>query len=234
VTLPTFLRRFGLILILAALLSGAVASGAWRWLSLSALQAHHAQLRHLVAASPLISAAAFVAAFVLVVAACLPGPGLMMTVGGYLFGPVVGGALSLVACIAGSTLAFLACRSAFADLIARAGGPRVRELEQALDRNAFSYLLSLKLLPIAPMFVGNVAAGMAGVRLSALIAATALGSAPVCFILAGLGAGLSGLLDHGGVLNPRLFARPDVIGPLLALSLLSLASVAWRALRRRS
>jgi uncharacterized membrane protein YdjX (TVP38/TMEM64 family) len=233
VTLAGFVKRFGLLMIVAALIVGAVSTGAWRWVSPDALQAHHADLRRLVAGHPGFAAAGFFVAFLTVIVACIPGPGLMMVASGDLFGPVLGGALSLAACIAGSAVVFLACRSAFADTIARRAGSRVRDLEQALNRDAFSYLTTLKLFPLLPFCAPNIAAGLAGVRLSALVAATALGNAPVCFILAGLGSGLGRALDHGGPISARLFARPEVIFPLLGLSMLAVASLAWRILRRR-
>jgi uncharacterized membrane protein YdjX (TVP38/TMEM64 family) len=233
VTAADFVKRFGLLLIVAALILGAVSTGAWRWLSLASLQAHHAELRRLVAEQPALAAGGFFVAFVTVVTACIPGPGLMMVASGYLFGPVLGAVLSLAACIAGSSVVFLACRSAFADAIAGRAGPKVRQLEQTLTRDAFSYLTTLKLIPLLPFFAPNVAAGLAGVRLSSLIAATALGNAPLCLILAWLGMGLGRIVDHGGPISARLFARPEVIFPLLGLSMLAVASVAWRILRRR-
>jgi uncharacterized membrane protein YdjX (TVP38/TMEM64 family) len=230
--LASFLRRFGLLAVLLILLAAAVASGAWRWFSFDALEAHHAQLRHLVAALPLASGAGFVALFVAVIAACIPGPGLMMIVSGYLFGPLIGGALSLSACVAGSLLVAAACRSAFADWVARDSGPRLRAVEQALSANAYSYLVSLKLIPVVPMFVTNIAAGLAGVRLGAVAAATAIGSAPACFIFAGLGAGFGRAIDFGAHLDRHLLERPDVLAPLIGLSVLSLAALAWRIARR--
>jgi uncharacterized membrane protein YdjX (TVP38/TMEM64 family) len=232
VSLRRFLRRFGLLAILLALLAAALTSGAWRWFSFDSLEAHHAQLRLLVAHRPLASAAGFLALFVAVVAACIPGPGLMMIVGGYLFGPMVGGALGLTACVAGSVLVAAACRTAFADWVARGSGPGLKAVERGLSANAFSYLVGFKLIPIVPMFVTNIAAGLAGVRLGAVIAATAIGSAPACFIFAGLGAGLGHGLDRGQRLDHRLLERPDVLAPLIGLSVLALAALAWRIARR--
>jgi len=228
-----FARRFGLILLILALVVAFVATGAWRLVSLEQLQRHHAALGHFVRQHRWFSPAAYLCVFIMVVAACVPGPGLMCTVSGYLFGTVLGGLVNLTACVAGSAVVFLACRSAFADTIAKRGGARVREIERALKRNAFSYLLTLKLMPILPFSVPNIAAGLAGVRLSAVIWASALGSAPVCFILASLGAGLGRFLDRGVTPSLHLFQRPDVYGPLVALSLLSVAGLAWRLIRRR-
>jgi uncharacterized membrane protein YdjX (TVP38/TMEM64 family) len=206
--------RYGLIVVVGLLIVAILASGAWRLLSFHQLQAHHLQLQAFVARSPIESAATFYFADLAVVVACIPGPGLMSTVSGYLFGAVVGGLLSLAACVTGSVFVYLACRSAFAEMILRRGGPRVRALKEALDRNAFSYLLTLKLMPMTPYFLPNVAAGLAGVR------------------LASLGDGLSRAIDRGASPGHHLFDRPGVLGPLIGLTLLSAASVAWRVLRR--
>jgi hypothetical protein len=61
-----------------------------------------------------------------------------------------------------------------------------------------------------------------------------VGSAPVSFILAGLGAGLGGLFDAGVKVDARLFAKPQIVAPLVGLALLSAVSIAWRAARKAS
>jgi uncharacterized membrane protein YdjX (TVP38/TMEM64 family) len=228
-----FLRRYGLIVTIGALLAGAVASGAWRWFSVGELQAHHAALRAMVAARPLASLALFIVVDAAVISACIPGPGLMATASGYLFGAVLGGLASLAASVIGSSIVCLACRSAFADTLARRGGPMIRRLETSLSRNTFSWLVTVKLVPVLPFFAPNVAAGLAGVRLRVLVAATLVGSAPVCFILAGLGSGLSRALDRGAALDPRLFQSPGVLLPLGLLAFLALASLGVRLVLAR-
>ena len=131
-------------------------------------------------------------------------------------------------------IVYAAVRSAFAEAVTRRSGPRLRAMEAALRRDAFGYLLSLKLMPVAPFPLANIAAGLAGVRPTALLFASLLGSAPLCFIFAGLGASLSRALDSGAPLGHRLLQqRPDVIWPLAGLTLLSAVGLAWR-LRRRS
>jgi uncharacterized membrane protein YdjX (TVP38/TMEM64 family) len=92
VTAAAFVRRFGLLLVVGALLAAALATGAWRWVSLESLRAHHAQLQAFVAFDPALSVAAFFGAFVAVITACIPGPRLVMIASGYLFGPWLGAA----------------------------------------------------------------------------------------------------------------------------------------------
>jgi uncharacterized membrane protein YdjX (TVP38/TMEM64 family) len=107
------------------------------------------------------------------------------------------------------------------------------KIEQGFSRDAFSYLLALRLMPVAPFFVVNIAAGLARVRLAAFVAATVIGAAPSAFIFATLGAGLGGVLRRHGQLGAQLLLQPQIAGPLTALAALSLAPPAWRLWKRR-
>src|SRR3569832_2201015 len=113
------LKRYGPMALIAALFVAAIASGTWRHLSLNELQSHHAALAAYVRAHPLISLGAYFALYCLVVIACTPGPSVMSLAGGYLFGALIGGGAALAACVAGSTVVFLACRTAFGDWAAK-------------------------------------------------------------------------------------------------------------------
>lgn len=226
------IRRYGPLLLVAAVVAAMVASGAWRLVSLETLQRHHAELRALVQTRWAESLAVFFLVCLTVAVACLPGPGLLCLAGGYLFGAPAGGATGLAAAVVGSMIVYAAARNAFAAAIARRSGPRLRALEAALRSDAFGYLLALKLMPFAPFPLANIAAGLAGVRPAALFWASALGGAPLAFIYAGLGASLSRALESGVPLDRRLLERPDVLWPVGGLVALSLAAFAWRLLRR--
>ena len=225
--------RFLPLLLIGALFVGLAASGELRWLSLSDLANHREALAGFVQRHPVASLAGYVGAFVLVIVACVPGASVATVAGGLLFGPVIGGAAALAGLLIGSAIVFLACRTAFGDWAARHAGPTVARLEAGFSRDAFSYLLALRLMPIAPVFMVNLAAGLVRVRLSTLVGATIVGSAPSSFIFAGLGAGLGRVL-HGHVrADLSLLLRPDVALPLTALAILALSPVAWRLRRAR-
>ncbi len=232
-TLGGAIRRYGLIALVLGLLVAAVASGAWRHLTLGELASHRVALTHYVAAHPVLSVVIYVAVYTAVVVACIPGPGAMTTAGGFLFGTVVGGLAALTACTLGSAIVFLACRTAFGDWAMQRAGPGLKRIEAGFAKDAFSYLLTLRLIPMVPFFATNVAAGLARVRLSTLVGATLLGTSPVCFVFAGLGAGLGGVFDSGARLDMSLLEQPRIILPLVGLALLASGPIAWRLWRRR-
>jgi uncharacterized membrane protein YdjX (TVP38/TMEM64 family) len=225
-------KRYGLFALVAALFVIAIASGAWRHLSLHDLRDHRQALTAFVAAHPILSLGAYFGLYVVVVIACTPGPGAMSLAGGFLFGTWIGGAAALASCVVGSTIVFLACRTAFGDWAAQRTSPRIRAFQAGFSRNAFNYVLTLRLLPVMPLSATTIAAGLGGAPLSALVLGTLIGSAPVSFIFAGLGAGLGELFNHGQKIDMSLFERPQIVLPLVGLTLMSAAPLVWRLSRR--
>jgi uncharacterized membrane protein YdjX (TVP38/TMEM64 family) len=225
--------RLAPIALIAALFALLIASGAWRRLSLASLAEHRAQLLHFVAAHPYASVAAYLGVYVLVIVACAPGPAVLTIAGGFLFGPVLGGSAALASLVVGAVIVFGACRTAFGDWAAHRAGPTVARIEAGFSRDAFAYLLALRLMPVAPFFMVNLAAGLARVRLSSFVLATLIGSAPSAFIFAALGSGLGGMFRRHARLGANLLLQPQIAGPLTALAALSLAAPAWRLWRAR-
>jgi uncharacterized membrane protein YdjX (TVP38/TMEM64 family) len=229
---PAWLRLLPLALI-AALFVALIASGALKALSLASLERHREELTGFVTLHPIASVAAFFGVYLLVVIACAPGPAVLTVASGFLFGPLLGGSVTLVALVSGGSIVFLACRTAFGDWAAHRAGPIIARIEAGFARNALAYLLALRLMPVAPFFAVNLAAGLARVRLGAFVLATVVGSAPSAFIFASLGAGLSGLFKRHAKLGVELALRPDIALPLVALALLALAPPLWRLWRGR-
>jgi uncharacterized membrane protein YdjX (TVP38/TMEM64 family) len=228
---PRRWARFLPIFIIGALFAGVIASGELRRLSLGDLSANGPALIAFVMRHPRASLALYLGLYVLIVVACVPGPSVMSIAGGFLFGPLIGGLAGLASCVVGAVIVFLACRTAFGDWAARRAGPTIARIEAGFSRDAFAYLLALRLMPIAPFFLVNLAAGLARVRLSRFALATLIGTAPASFVFAGLGAGLGRLMGHK--LDASALLRPEVLAPLTGLAILSLAAPAWRLWRSR-
>ena len=230
---PRSWARFAPIAVIAVLFAGLLLSGELRRLSLTDLEQHRQTLTAFVDHHRLASVAIYLGLFILVVVACVPGPSVMSIAGGFLFGPLVGGAAALASCVSGSIVVFLACRTAFGDWAARRAGPTIARIEAGFSRDALAYLLALRLMPVAPFFLVNLSAGLARIRLSTFAIATLVGVTPSSFIFAGLGAGLSRMIRANTALDARLLLRPDVALPLTGLAILSMAPPLWRLWRAR-
>jgi uncharacterized membrane protein YdjX (TVP38/TMEM64 family) len=219
--------------VIAALFVALIGSGALKRLSLASLAAHRAELHHFVARHPFESLAAYLGVYVLVIVSCAPGLSVLTLAGGFLFGPFFGGLAALAALNIGAAVVFLACRTAFGDWAASRAGATMARIEAGFARDAFSYLLALRLMPVAPFFMVNIAAGLAQVRLPTFLLATLIGSAPSAFIFASLGSGLERIFHRHARLDASLVLNPTVAPALAALAALSLAPPAWRLWRAR-
>jgi uncharacterized membrane protein YdjX (TVP38/TMEM64 family) len=153
--------------------------------------------------------------------------------GGLLFGTLAGGALAVTGATTGAVLLFLIARSAFAGAMASRGGAALTKLRDDLQRNGFSYMLALRLIPVVPFWLVNLAAALCGMRLGQFATATFIGIIPATFVIASFGAGVGGVLARGERPDLGLLVSWPVLGPLVALAMLSLTPVIWRKWRTR-
>src|SRR3954470_24928735 len=86
------------------------ASGATHYLSLDALSENRMKLLSFVEAHGVTAAAVFVAIYVAAVALSLPGAVWLSIAGGFLFGPVLGTGLNVIAATIGATIVFVLAR----------------------------------------------------------------------------------------------------------------------------
>ncbi|WP_137124933.1 TVP38/TMEM64 family protein [Roseomonas sp. HF4] len=228
----TALARFWPLILLAALLGLAWASGATRLLSFEALAEHRATLVGWVAARPALAAGAYVAAYVAVVALSLPGGAVMTLAGGFLFGALLGTALTVVGATLGACALFLAARTALAPFVAGRAAGLLDKVRPGLERDGFFYLLTLRLIPVVPFWLANLAPALVGMPFAPYAAATAIGIIPGTAVFSGIGAGLGEIFAAGGRPDLSVIFSPAILLPLLGLAGLSLLGAWWRNRKR--
>ena len=200
-------------------------------LSLAALAGHRKTLATLVAAKPVAAALLYLATYAGAIAVAVPAGPVLTMAGGLLFGPWLGTALATIAATTGACVLFVAVRAMLAPMMARRAGGLVERLRPGLERDGVWYLLSLRLLPIVPYWLGTIAPALVGMRLLPFATGTALGILPGTAVFASLGAGLDEIFAQGETPDLSAVLSPAVLLPLLGLALLSLVTAWWR--RRR-
>ena len=219
-------------LVLAALAAFAIIrwSGLGEILSLETLRTHREALAGWVGGNVVVASLAYVAAYVAAVGFSLPGAVFLTLAGGFLFGAALGTLLTVTGATIGATLVFLFAKAIFgANALDRFGAPAAR-LADGIRRNAASYLLVLRLVPLFPFFLVNLVPAFVGVTLPVYVATTFFGIIPGTAVFSLAGAGLGAVLDQGGVLTPGAILTPEIVAGLLGLAALSLAAI---PLRRR-
>ncbi|OAI02328.1 hypothetical protein A1353_16175 [Methylomonas methanica] len=152
-------------------------------------------------------------AYALSTALSLPGGTVLSLLLGFLFGRWVGTGLILLAATLGATAVFWLARYLLADWARERlqGHALSQKLMAGFQEDAFNYLLFLRLVPLFPFWLVNLAPAFTQVSLRTYVITTFIGILPGSFIFANLGQSLGGIesLDE-------LFSRQT----LLALSLL--------------
>lgn len=221
-----------------------LASGVHRFASLDQLLASRAWLAAAVAENPARAMATAWLVYVTCVVVSIPASLFLTMMCGFLFGMVTGAAIAVAAATAGAVIVFSIGRWAAADLLARRAGPRLSGLADGFRRDAFGYVAVLRLLPVFPFWLTNLAPAVFGVRLRTFALATLIGLTPGALVYAATGAAMDDVvaahqaakaacLAASGVtcddaLSFTAFVTPKTMAGLAALAAFALASVALR------
>lgn len=170
----------------------------------------------------------FILAYVTQTAFSLPGATLMTLTGGFLFGSLWAALYVNIGATAGATLAFWAARYLFRGWVEQRFGNRLAAFQEGFRQNAFTYLLTLRLIPLFPFFLVNLLSGLTRVKGGTYVAATALGIIPGSLAYTFAGRQLSTINSLADLASPRLFLA------FTALGLLFLMPVVYRKYIRPS
>lgn len=228
------LKRWLPLALLGSVIAGIFAFGLNDYLNLETLRENRAALKALVEAHAAVASIGFVLIYAVVVAASLPGATVMTLAGGFLFGVWLGTALNVVGATVGATLLFLVARSAVGDGLRERAGPFVKRMEEGFRRDAFNYLLFLRLVPVFPFWVVNLVPAFLGMRLIPYVIATLIGIIPGGVVYTAFGAGLGDLFDAGAEANLKDVFTPTIILALVGLGVLALVPIAVRRWRERA
>ncbi|WP_099865733.1 TVP38/TMEM64 family protein [Pararhizobium haloflavum] len=221
---PRALKFLPIMVILFGLTIGYLL-GLHQYLTLDALAERRLALLGYVEANRLLAVSLYFVVYLLAVAFAFPAASVLTIFGGFLFGWLTGGIVTALAATLGATVLFIAARSALSDLLRRKLGPRLERLRSGFSEDAFSYLLVLRLAPVFPFFLVNIAPAFFGVRTRTYMAATLLGILPGTFAYAYLGAGIDSVLAAAAEAG-RSVTLADIVTPKITIAFLLLAAVA--------
>lgn len=198
-----------------------------QYLSLDALKNNRDALLAYTDTHYATAVAMFIGLYALQTAFSLPGAAIFTLAGGFLFGSFVGTFFVNIAATTGATLAFLAARYLLRDWVERQFGNRLAPIQEGFAKNAFSYLMTLRLIPIFPFFIVNLVSGLTRVNVGAYVLATALGIIPGSFVYANAGRQLGSINSLGEIASPR------VLGAFALLVLLSLVPILYKKFSKK-
>lgn len=229
------IKRFLPLVVLIVVVIAVFASGVTRYLNLEALAANEAALRGFVSDNIVLALLTFILIYALATAVSLPGAVILTLAGGYLFGTWVGGMATVIGATVGAILVFYIVRTSLGEALrakAEASGGTLKKVIDGVKDGAFGYILTLRLIPLAPFWLVNVAAALAHAPLRAYALATFIGVMPATFIYSGIGEGIGTIIARGETPDLGVVFEPKVLLPLVALGLLSLGTTLYQRHRK--
>lgn len=242
------LKRWAPLIVIVGLAALVFAMGWHRYLSLEAISDNREALKSAVADAYVQTILIYMAVYAVAVALSLPGGAVLTVLGGFLFGPVWGGAITVVAASIGAVVIFLVARTSLGEPLAARAGPWLDRLRGGFQDNALSYLLFLRLVPVFPFWLVNLAPAFLGVPVRTYVIGTVIGIIPGTYAFTFVGAGLdsiiaeqravyqdclaSGAHDCSFSLDTSAIVTPELLLAFGALGLVSLLPVAFKRWRK--
>ena len=193
-----------------------------QYLTLAALKSRQAAFAEFYAGHRLLTIAGYMAIYILATALSLPGATVLTLAGGALFGLGIGFLAISFASSIGATLAFLAARLVLRDTVQNRFGERLRAINDGVRKEGAFYLFSLRLVPIFPFFLINLAMGLTPLRTRTFYWVSQLGMIPGTLVYVNAGTQLGKLDSLSGILSPGLLFSFALLGllPLVSKKLL--------------
>jgi len=216
--------RKGIVLVVIALLIAAFfLFDVGSYLTLENLKAQQQSLGAWRQANPWQSALVFFLVYVVVTALSLPGAAIMTLAVGAIFGLLVGTVLVSFASTIGATLAFIIARFMLRDMVESRFGDKLRTINQGIDKDGAFYLFGLRLVPLFPFFVINLAMGLTSIRTVTFAWVSQVGMLLGTIVYVNAGTQLAGIDSVSGILSPGLILSFVMLGlfPLIAKKILA-------------
>jgi pyruvate/2-oxoglutarate dehydrogenase complex dihydrolipoamide dehydrogenase (E3) component/uncharacterized membrane protein YdjX (TVP38/TMEM64 family) len=208
--------RIAILVLAAAAILIALASGLGDLLTLDELRARQAGLAGLLRDHPAPLVIGFFLLYVAVTAVSIPGAVILTLASGAIFGLFLGTVIASFASVTGATLAFLASRYLLRDWVTRRYGRRIAAIDRGIARDGIFYLLTLRLNPAVPYFLVNLAMGLTRMRVPAFVMGSQAGMLPATIVYVNAGTQLARIRELDDIFSPTL------IGSLVLLSIFPL------------
>lgn len=198
-----------------------------RYLSLESLKSNRDQLHAFYEANAVVMIAAFIGVYIVAVALSLPGATILTLCAGAIFGSVTGTLVVNIGATVGATLAFLVARFLLRDWVEKKFGEKLKPFNDGFSKNAINYMLFLRLVPLFPFFLINLASGLTKIRLPVYFFGTMFGALPGTFVYANAGSNLASINQLSDI------ASVKVLGAFALLGLFALIPTVYKFIKSK-
>jgi uncharacterized membrane protein YdjX (TVP38/TMEM64 family) len=212
-------------------------TGAYHHLSFEALKENRQLLMSIVSAHPYLAPVVFILVYIISTALSIPGGIYLSIAGGFLFPQpyctlyvVIGGTLGAIAI-------FLASKTALGGYLKeklkeQVGHSLLQRMGKKFHEEAAHYLLFLRIVPIFPFWMVNLAPAFFEVSLFTFAWTTFVGIIPGSFVFTQAGVGLGKIFDMGETLSLKMIFNTQVKIALIALGIFVLLPLIIKKFRK--
>ncbi len=188
------------------------------YLTLETLKSQQSAISVYRSNHPVLALAIYGLIYIAVTGLSLPGAAIMTLAGGAVFGLIGGTLIVSFASSIGATLAFLAARFVFRDAVKARFGERLQTIETGVAKQGALYLFTLRLVPVVPFFVINLAMGLTPLKTMTFYWVSQAGMLAGTLVYVNAGTQLGQLDSLAGIFSPGLLGAFALLGifPLLA------------------
>ena len=207
-----------LLLVIVAVIAAFFIFDLHQYLSLETLKNQQATIESYRTDHSVLVIVIYMLVYVAVTGLSLPGATILTLAGGAIFGVLWGTLIVSFASTIGATLAFLAARFLFRDMVNSRFGTRLKMINEGIDRDGAFYLFTLRLVPIFPFFMINLTMGLTALRVWTFFWISQIGMLAGTVVYVNAGTQLAKIESLSGILSPALLGSFVLLGlfPLLA------------------
>ncbi|MBL1273489.1 MAG: FAD-dependent oxidoreductase [Oceanospirillales bacterium] len=187
-------------------------------LTLENLQGHQGALAEWIDQNLLLAVTGYAAIYVVVTALSLPGATIMTLAGGAFFGNLYGLAAVSIASTLGASLAFLVARFLMRDTLRKRYAETVAKMDRGISKDGAFYLATLRLVPVFPFFLINLAMGLTAMKLRTYALVSWVAMLPGTFVYVNAGTQLGQIESTADIVSADLLLSFALLGlfPLIA------------------
>ncbi|MGM0439506.1 MAG: TVP38/TMEM64 family protein [Chlamydiota bacterium] len=210
-------RRFIPIAIIITLMAAVYVSGLDNFLKIETIKDYRHEILTYVDQHPYAAPLTFIIIYIIVVALSIPGAIFLTLSAGFIFEQPFSTIYAVIGSTIGAVAIFMATRSALGDSLKKRAGPKLKKMKNGFNDDAISYLLFLRMIPIFPFWLINIAPAVFDVSLKVFFWTTFLGVIPGTFVFTQTGTGIGAILESEEPLSVQALFNTDVKIALAAL-----------------
>lgn len=221
-----YVQRFLPLIILVTLIGIAYYYELHRVISFEELQNRKQDFQNFALENPVLSIGIFSIIYIAAVALSLPFATLLTLLGGFLFGFWLGTTIVVTSATIGATLIFLIAKTSFGTTLREKAGKLYQKIETDMKENAVSYLFFMRLVPIFPFFLVNIAPALFNISLRTYVFTTFFGILPGSAVYVYTGQSL------GEIDNPKDIFSIEVLSAFALLGLFALIPTIYKKFKK--